>query len=145
MKTDQDESLGNLALTRTRAHQARVHSGASIWLDLVIILALALAVRLSWALLAPSLDPFLKQSPLLGDAASYDRIAKSLLAGTGFTERPPEPSVFWPPLYPALLCLIYSVAGYHLEIARIVQAFLGTAVPVSFFLAALQPFGRRVA
>jgi len=145
MKTDQDERLGNWAPTRSRAHAEDLGSDARLRSDLLVILGLALAVRLAWALLAPSLDPLLRESPLLGDAASYDRIAKSLSAGAWFSEFPPQPSAFWPPLYPVLLSLIYSVAGYHLEAARIIQAFLGIAVPVSFFLIALKPFGRGIA
>jgi 4-amino-4-deoxy-L-arabinose transferase-like glycosyltransferase len=145
MKTAQDESPERWNLTAIRGHRDGVCRGASSCLDLAIILGLALAVRLVWALIAPSVDPFLVHSPLLGDAASYGRIAKSLLAGAGFAERPPTPSAFWPPLYPAFLSLIYSVTGYDLAAARLVQAFLGVAVPASFFLISLKPLGHRVA
>jgi 4-amino-4-deoxy-L-arabinose transferase-like glycosyltransferase len=116
-----------------------------IWFDLAIIIGLTIILRLSWAILAPSVDPFLKQSPLHGDAAAYDQIARSILAGVGFTEQPPYLSAFWPPLYPAFLSLVYSVAGYNLEAARITQALLGVAVPASVYLIADQHFDRRVA
>lgn len=145
MKTEPDKALSSSNSEQVTPHAHHPQAGAFIGRDLVIIAGLMLIVRLVWALLAPALDPFLQQSPLLGDAASYDRIAKSILAGTGFTERPPQPSAFWPPLYPAFLSLIYSVAGHHLQVARIVQAFLGVAAPMSFYLIALRPFGRRVA
>ena len=57
--------------------------------DLAWIFGIALLIRVTWSLLAPQLDPFLRISPLLGDAASYDRIAQSLLNGTGYAEYPP--------------------------------------------------------
>jgi len=120
-------------------------SGASAWLDPIIIVGLALIIRIVWAIIAPEVDPFLVQSPLLGDAASYDRIAKSLMAGTGFVDSSSQPEAFWPPLYPAFLALLYSLAGYSLEIARMVQALLGSVVPVAAYFISVRLFSRRVA
>lgn len=118
---------------------------ASIWLDLTIIAGIALMTRLAWAIIGPTVDPFLIQSPLLGDAASYDRIARSIMAGEGYIDSSSKPSAFWPPLYPAFLSLLYSITGYKIEVARIAQAFLGVVVPVSFFLISIRSFGRRTA
>lgn len=140
-----EKAQGSSSTSVAATHAQTTLARAAIWQDLVIIAGLALVVRLAWALLTPSLDPFLQRSPLLGDAASYDRIARSLLAGTGLTPRPPEPSAFWPPLYPAFLALVYSTTGYHLEVARIAQALVAVIVPITFYLIALKPLGRGVA
>lgn len=116
----------------------------AIGLDLTIIVSLALLVRIAWAIIAPKIDPFLIRSPLLGDAASYDRIAKSLMAGAGFIDSSAQPEAFWPPLYPAFLALLYSIGGYSLDFARVVQALLGVVVPVAAYFISLRLFGRRV-
>ncbi|MGC8788198.1 MAG: hypothetical protein ACP5Q1_12305, partial [Anaerolineae bacterium] len=68
------------------------------WLGVIYLFALAM--RLLYAFLAPQVDPFLKANPLHGDAASYDGIARNLLAGYGFASSPGKPTAFWPPLYP---------------------------------------------
>ncbi|MFW5748460.1 MAG: ArnT family glycosyltransferase, partial [Chloroflexota bacterium] len=111
----------------------------------LVVGLLALFVRVIFALISPHVDPFISENPLHGDAASYDRIARSLLAGTGFSQFPPEPDVFWPPLYPISLWLTYSIFGYELIIARLVQAVLGAATCVMIYLLGEQLFERRIA
>jgi 4-amino-4-deoxy-L-arabinose transferase-like glycosyltransferase len=114
-------------------------------LDGVIIFFLALAVRLAWTAAAVQVDPFLRDAPLHGDAASYDRIIQSLLAGTGFSEHPPAPGAFWPPLYPYVMSLFYALVGYHLEAGRLVQVVFGAMVPLGMYLVTLRIFNRPVA
>lgn len=109
------------------------------------IFLLALALRLVYALLAPQVDPFLKADPLHGDAASYDRIARNLLAGYGFASSPGQPTAFWPPLYPLFLAVLYRLFGYHLLWARLAQAILGAIAVAATAEAANIVLGRRVA
>lgn len=102
----------------------------------LMVFGVALVVRLAYALVAPRIDPFLVSDPLLGDARSYDRIARSLLAGGAYETTPGHASAFWPPLYPFMLTGIYAVFGYNLMAARLVQALLGALLPPLLFLAA---------
>ncbi len=111
----------------------------------IAIFLLALTVRIVYAFWAARVDPFLRDNPLHGDAASYDRIVRSLLAGGGFAERPGSPTAFWPPLYPLLLAAWYRVCGYSLLAARLLQAVLGAVAVAVTSLAARSVFGRRVA
>ncbi len=108
--------------------------------DLPLVAAAGFAVRLVYAWAAPSLDPFLAGNRLHGDAASYDAIVQSLLAGSGYSLHPPDPDYFWPPLYPLLMWSVYSLGGYDLAVGRLVQAALGAAVPAVVYL-----LGRRIA
>ncbi len=105
---------------------------------------LALAVRVVYALVAERVDPFLRSGPLHGDAASYDQIVRSLLAGGGYAGESGQPTAFWPPLYPFFLTGVYSVFGYHLLAARLVQAFLGAITVATTSLVAGEISGRRV-
>lgn len=108
------------------------------------IFALALLVRVAYALVAPRIDPFLAQNPLLGDAASYDRIARTLMDGGMYGEYAQRPSVFWPPLFPMFLSLLYRVGGYHLMLGRLAQAVLNALLPPLLFLA-VNALGKPVA
>lgn len=120
-------------------------SASPILRNALFIFFLALCLRLAWALLAPHLDPFLASNPLLGDAGSYDLIARSLLQGSGHSLFPPQPDGFWPPLYPYFLSIWYALLGYNLQLARLAQAFLGALAACFFFLIAASAFKRPVA
>jgi len=111
----------------------------------VLIGGLGLAIRMGYALIATQVDPFLRQNPLYGDAASYDRIVRSLLAGTGYSQYPPLPGAFWPPLYPIFLWGVYLLGGYNLLLGRVVQAIVGALVPVTVYLIGRRLFKAQVA
>jgi 4-amino-4-deoxy-L-arabinose transferase-like glycosyltransferase len=100
----------------------------------ICIFGLSLLLRAVYALAAPHIDPFLIRDPLLGDAASYDRVARSLMAGGGYGEVIDRPSAFWPPLYPFFLSAVYSIFGYDLMITRLAQAVVGASLPLTIFL-----------
>lgn len=101
----------------------------------LFIFGIAAVLRISYAVAAPYVDPFLIRDPLLGDAASYDRIARTLLATSEYAEVAGSPSTFWPPLYPMYLALIYGVFGHQLIVARLFQAVLGALLPMFVYLA----------
>lgn len=109
------------------------------------VFLLALLIRLLWAILAESYDPFLIRDPLLGDAASYHRIAINLLAGNGFAYAPDKPSSFWPPLYPFSLAAVLALFGQNLLAARLIQAVWGAIPPVVFSWIALKSLGKTQA
>jgi 4-amino-4-deoxy-L-arabinose transferase-like glycosyltransferase len=114
-------------------------------LMLVIMFAVAFGLRTGYALLAVDIDPIMSGDPLMGDAASYDRIARSLMAGGGYGEEPGQPSAFWPPLYPVFLAGMYSVLGYELIAARIVNGLFGAFVPILIYLIGIRLFEHRIA
>src|SRR5256885_781081 len=58
----------------------------------IFIFCVSLMLRAGYAIVAPHLDPFLIRDPLLGDAASYDRIARTLLVGGAYGEAIGKPS-----------------------------------------------------
>jgi 4-amino-4-deoxy-L-arabinose transferase-like glycosyltransferase len=111
---------------------------------LVVVFLLALGTRVGYALLAEGVDPFLGANLLHGDAGSYDRIARSLLAGAGFAQYPGVPTAFWPPLYPLFLAALYRLFGYSLLAARLAQALLGAVTAAATAAAARGAFGLRV-
>ncbi len=103
-------------------------------LGMMFIFITSFGLRLVYVLLAGQIDPFLRENPLHGDAASYDRIARSLLNHTGYSVAPPEPDGFWPPLYPFFLWLVYSIFGYNIFVARVIQVAIGVFVCVLIYI-----------
>ncbi len=110
-----------------------------------LLFAIALSFRTGWTLLAPTLDPLLAANPLLGDAAGYDRMARYILEGRGYVEINGRASAFWPPLYPLFLAAVHGLFGHSLLIPRLLQALLGSLLPVAVYLAARRISGDRVA
>jgi tetratricopeptide (TPR) repeat protein len=75
---------------------------------------------------------------LLGDSRGYDDWARQIAAGDWLGH-----DVFYQaPLYPYLLGLIYSVAGHHLLVVRVVQAIVGSTSCALLALAAARMFSR---
>lgn len=75
-------------------------------------------------------------APPRDDAIDYELLARNLAAGHGFTLRPPEPSVFRPPLAPAFLAAVYLLVGPKFLAARLAQAALSAAaIPLTYALA----------
>ncbi|MCL4218479.1 MAG: glycosyltransferase family 39 protein [Candidatus Hydrogenedentes bacterium] len=111
---------------------------------LVLIFLLALAPRLIFVIAA-------RNAGLSYDESEYDMIARSLVAGKGFSAYYPFPMAFRPPTYPwfttafrppgypFLLAGIYGVAGHNLLVVRVLQAIVTAFVPVLTYL-----IGRRV-
>jgi hypothetical protein len=84
---------------------------------LAIAFALALLVRLAWALhLPPTIDWF--------DGRQYSRLALGMLHQHAYLGVTGKPSAFWPPGYPALLAAIDAIAGPSVRAVRIVQCLL---------------------
>jgi 4-amino-4-deoxy-L-arabinose transferase-like glycosyltransferase len=110
----------------------------------MLIFILALVIRGGYALVSERIDPFLVQNPLHGDAWSYDLITTSLLNGTGYATRPPQPDGFWPPGYPVFLWLLYSVTGHHLIVGRLANALFGAITCVIVYMLTKRLFNERV-
>ncbi len=102
----------------------------------VAIFLVALAVRLVhvWQLRA---SPFF--TILMGDSRGYDEWAQRIAAGDWLGHE-----VFYQaPLYPYVLGVIYTIAGRHLLVVRVIQAGIGSASCVLLGLAAARLFGKR--
>jgi 4-amino-4-deoxy-L-arabinose transferase-like glycosyltransferase len=84
--------------------------------ELPALLGLALAIRL---LLLVVWTP-----PIVADSADYDRLARSLAEGRGYTNTRGEPTSWRPPLYPAFVAAIYRVADGSVEAVRLVQVLV---------------------
>ncbi len=101
-----------------------------------LICAIALALRIGYIAVAGSsyqLDP--------GDQAAYETIALNWLNGDGFM---PESS-YRPPLYPAVMGLVYFIFGPHAIAMKLFQALLGTVACMMTMLLARRLFTRRLA
>lgn len=112
---------------------------------LIVLFVAAVGVRVGYTLLAGRVDPFLTADPLHGDAGSYDRIVRTLLATGEYGEFAGTSTAFWPPLYPFFLAALYSIFGYHFLVVRLAQALLGAVAVVATTLVASEIFDRRTA
>ncbi len=101
-----------------------------LWAALAAGLVLRLAVLASTASLGTP----------IADEQHYARLGANLLAGHGFAMEPGQPTSIRPPLYPAMLAMIWAVAGSgNLQAVRAVQIGLSL---VTAWLAYL--LGRRL-
>ena len=112
---------------------------------LILILAAAVLIRIPAALL---MGDQVSELPGIQDQVSYDALARSLLAGRGysFTDNwypftpANTPTAHWSFLYPLYLAGVYAVTGYHPLVARLLQGAVGGALMC--FL--IYKIGRRV-
>ena len=99
------------------------------------ILLTALTVRLGYAIYKPPL--------LHSDSGTYHLIAKSLIAGNGYSEDGVHPSRVRPPTYPTFLALVYLLTGPSPKAAVAAQAVAGTFTALFVYLLAGRIFDRR--
>lgn len=104
---------------------------------LIGILFLALVLRGAYALQA-SATPLAEV--LLLDSDFYDRQARSLLAGRGWTEG----VFFMNPLYPYLLALVYWIGGTKWGVVAGVQMLVGTINCWLIYALGAKTWGRQV-
>ena len=112
---------------------------------LTLILLAAILVRL---LIALYMGDQVTVLPGIHDQVSYDALARSLLAGRGYTfsknwypfTPANTPTAHWSFIYPLYLAGMYSITGYHPLAARIVQGVVGGAL-ICFLVYRI---GRRV-
>ena len=77
----------------------------------------------------------------LVDSETYYGIARGLLAGEGYGNRP-----FWqPPLYPTFLALALAVTGENLFMVRFLQGLMGSLSCVLLYFVGMEFFSRSVA
>jgi 4-amino-4-deoxy-L-arabinose transferase-like glycosyltransferase len=113
---------------------------------LILILLVAVSIRLLVALIMGDKVTVL---PGIQDQISYDALARSLLAGRGFSftenwypfTKANTPTAHWSFIYPLYLAGVYFIIGYHPLIARIIQGIIGGALTCLL----VYQIGRRVA
>ena len=109
----------------------------------LLLLLAALVIRLAYVSATPGYV-------VSGDARDYDVHARSIAAGQGFSKTLAygRPTAFRPPGFPYFLAGVYRVAGVdraaeppRIHVARVAQAFVGTAVVALVGVLALQLAG----
>jgi 4-amino-4-deoxy-L-arabinose transferase-like glycosyltransferase len=113
---------------------------------LVLILLAAVLIRLAVAWM---MGDQVSELPGIQDQVSYNALARSLLAGRGFSfdenwypfTRENTPTAHWSFIYPLFLAGVYSITGCHPLAARIIQAMVGGAL----ICLLVYLIGRRVA
>jgi 4-amino-4-deoxy-L-arabinose transferase-like glycosyltransferase len=105
-----------------------------------VALAVGLVVRLA----------ILWHTPTLGtdivDEQHYSQLGESILAGDGFARVVGHPTSLRPPLYPALLASIWSVAGRdNFQAIRAFQILLALATTAVVYLLGARMYGERTA
>lgn len=106
---------------------------------LVVALLLGLAVRLGVLWNTPDLGL------VNGDEEQYVQLARSLLHGDGFAWGPGRPTSLRPPLYPAIVAGLWSVAGEdNLQAVRVLQFGLALLTAALVYALGTRVFGRPV-
>jgi 4-amino-4-deoxy-L-arabinose transferase-like glycosyltransferase len=109
-----------------------------------VLVALALVLRLLYVDATPGYQ-------LRHDARDYELHAQSIAVGQGYSRHVAygRPTAFRPPGYPYFLAGVYRVAGVErapqarrVHVARIAQAFVGTAIVALIGLLAMGLWGR---
>ena len=87
------------------------------------LFAWALIVRLVWNIFVVGLD-----TPPRADECRYHALTTSLAAGMGYRVEGEAPTSFYPPLYPAVLSVVYRITGPDPIAAHLLQALLGACI-----------------
>lgn len=114
-----------------------------------LLIPVLLTAVLSRGLVAVFMGDQVEVLPGIHDQVSYDALARSLLAGRGYSftanwypfTPAGTPTAHWSFLYPLYLAAMYSLTGYHPLAARLLQATVGGALMCLL----VYLIGRRVA
>lgn len=93
----------------------------------VVVFLVGLAARLLPALLTIDLGI------ALDDMFQYDALAESIRLGQGFTWYGGIQTAARAPLYPLFLAVVYTLLGHSFAAARIVQALVGSLLPLVIY------------
>ncbi|MEX1141796.1 MAG: glycosyltransferase family 39 protein [Thermoleophilaceae bacterium] len=102
------------------------------------LLALALILRLAWVL---AVD---REGLPFNDTLFYHEAASALAGGDGYSWLG-EPTSRWPPVFPALLAVVYRVFGADPQAGELLNATVGAAAVPLVYLCGLRLLGRREA
>ncbi len=115
-------------------------SERSTRVHLALLLGVALALRIAWAL-AVDVDP---RREVQFDMTWYDLAANSIALGRGISNFDGTPTALWPPGYPALMAPLYAIFDADLRAPKIANAVLGALTCLVTFALGKRLFGPRV-
>jgi 4-amino-4-deoxy-L-arabinose transferase-like glycosyltransferase len=84
-------------------------------------------------------------TPKIVDEQQYSQIAQSIVAGHGFAWGPGQPTSIRPPLYPALLAVVWGLSPGNLQAVRVLQILIGLATAALVYLLGSRLYGPTVA
>lgn len=102
------------------------------------IFVAALVVRLAVLAVRP-------ETAIPPDGVDYNRLAIALWEGQGYVGSEGQPTSERPPLYPLFLAAVFTLFGYNLEVAKVVQATMDAGTCALIFVIAGAVFDRRIA
>jgi arylsulfatase A-like enzyme/4-amino-4-deoxy-L-arabinose transferase-like glycosyltransferase len=106
---------------------------------LAALLLLAFALRAAWVLwAAPD-----RGGDLASDELWYYQTALQIAGGNGVTRLDGTPTAVWPPVYPALLAVVFAASGRSVLAAQLLNAFLGAATTLFCYAIGRRLFGAR--
>lgn len=106
------------------------------WRALLALVALALSVRVVWALLIPVVPE--------SDGGAYDAFARTLVKHGVFGWTKDEPFAFWPPGTSMVYAVLYRLAGFDYVNIVVLNLVLGMALVVYTVRVATRFYGGRV-
>lgn len=104
----------------------------------LLLFAGALALRVAWVLVVE------RRGLAFNDTSFYHQTALQLAAGDGY-QWLGEPTARWPPVFPALLGLVYWIFGAEPIVGELLNAFVGALAVPLLYLCARRLHGRREA
>lgn len=107
------------------------------WANPALIVAVALVLRLLWALWVPAAPA--------SDGILYDAFARSLAAGRGYAFPDGTLTAYWPVGTSAVYASLYRAFGTGPLVVAVFQAVLGAAIAGLTWRLAQRTFGRSVA
>jgi 4-amino-4-deoxy-L-arabinose transferase-like glycosyltransferase len=110
------------------------------WRWLLIVVAVGVLGRLLFTGMVVGFD----RAPF-GDEIDYHALATNLAAGEGYALRPGYDTARRPPMYPAVLSVLYRLTGPSPPAARLLQVLLGGVIVWLTFLVARRFFSVRTA
>jgi len=107
-----------------------------VGVGVLAVVALAGALRLAWVLYA-------KTEPLwFFDPWHYDRLAAALAEGRGYVNEAGQATAYYPPGYPAVLGVVYWLAGHRPVAGEALNVVLGALTTGLVYWIGSRAFGR---
>jgi len=107
-----------------------------VGVGVLAVVALAGALRLAWVLYA-------KTEPLwFFDPWHYDRLAAALAEGRGYVNEAGQATAYYPPGYPAVLGVVYWLAGHRPVAGEALNVVLGALTAGLVYWIGSRAFGR---
>lgn len=107
--------------------------------SLILLFIFVLAVSLRIAAFSEG------RAGIESDEKEYDRLATGIMTSKTYTSAAGAPTSHRPPLYPAILALIYAAFGHSYFAVKVIQALASSATVILIYLIADRIFNRTTA